>query len=134
MSALIDAIASPLKAAGESLGKLVEVRDTVKFGEEVAKVYSQLMAANQGVLAAQDAKTELLGEISALKARISELETWEAEKQRYALQQLPPGVFVYALRQEAAASEPSHNICQTCYQRGKKSILTLARAAMVFIS
>jgi hypothetical protein len=54
---------------------------------------------------------------------MAKLEGWEREKKRYQLEQLPPGVFVYALKPDMAAGEPLHQICQTCYQRGKKSIL-----------
>jgi hypothetical protein len=68
-------------------------------------------------------ETETAEEIQGLKARVVDLETWEAEKRRYQLEQLPPGVFVYSLKQEMANGEPPHSICQTCYQRGKKSIL-----------
>lgn len=123
MSNWIDAITSPLKAAGESIKGLVEIRDQVKFGEEVAKLYSQILAALQGVVAAQTREATLLNEISDLKKRLLELDAWETEKNRYVLEKLPPGSFVYTLKPEMAGSDPEHHICQTCYQRGKKSIL-----------
>ena len=37
--------------------------------------------------------------------------------------ELPPGVFVYALKREAADGEPLHQICTSCYEQRKKSIL-----------
>jgi hypothetical protein len=123
MSNWIDAITSPLKAAGESIKGLVEIRDQVKFGEEVTKIYSQILAALQGAVAAQTREAALLNEISDLKRRLVELDAWETEKNRYVLEKLPPGVFVYTLKPEMAGSDPEHHICQTCYQRGKKSIL-----------
>jgi len=33
------------QAAGESISKLVEIRDTAKFGEEVSKLYAQILSA-----------------------------------------------------------------------------------------
>lgn len=124
MSNWIDAITSPLKAAGESIKGLVEIRDHVKFGEEVAKLTSQILAALQGAVAAQTREAALLNEISDLKKALVELDAWETEKNRYVLKKLPPGVFVYTLKPEMAGSDlDHHHICQTCYQRGKKSIL-----------
>lgn len=123
MASFVDAITSPLKAAGELAQGLIEIRDTVKFGDAIIKLQAQIMAAYQGASAAQARELAMSEEIRALKARVAELEAWEAEKQRYKLEELPPGVFVYALKPETAAGEPIHRICQTCYQRDKKSIL-----------
>jgi hypothetical protein len=75
------------------------------------------------ILAAQEAQSKLVEHLRALEKEVADLKTWEAEKQRYQLQQLPPSVFVLTLKPEIAAGEPIHSICQTCYQRGKKSIL-----------
>jgi hypothetical protein len=123
MSSWIDAITSPLKSASETVQGLVQVRDQIKLGDTVIKLQGQILAAQQGASAAQTRETEMTEEIRALKTRVAELETWEAEKQRYQLERLPPGVYVYALQPAMANGEPLHSICQTCYQRGKKSIL-----------
>jgi hypothetical protein len=123
MSNWIDAIISPLKAAGEVAQGLVDIRDTVKFGDAVIKLQGQILAAQQGALSAQTRETQMMDEIRALKARVVELETWEAGKKRYQLERLPPGVFIYKLKSGDPSGEPSHSICQTCYQRGKKSVL-----------
>jgi hypothetical protein len=118
-----DAIMSPPKAAGDVAKGLVDIRDTVKFGEAVIRLQGQILSAQQGALAAQSRESELGDEIRVLKARVAEVEGWEAEKKRYALEELPPGVFVYSLKPAMANGEPAHKLCQTCYQRGKKSIL-----------
>tara|TARA_R110002110_G_scaffold401458_1_gene618315 strand:+ start:278 stop:748 length:471 start_codon:yes stop_codon:yes gene_type:complete len=75
------------------------------------------------ILAAQAQQTALIERISELERQVAEFETWDAEKPRYTLRELPPGVFVYALEEAGANGEPPHNICQPCYQRDKKSIL-----------
>ena len=124
MSVWIDAITSPLKTAGELAQGLVNVRDQIKLGDTVIKLQAQILAAQQGASAAQARETEMAEEIRGLKARVAELETWETEKQRYQLERLPPGVFVLSLKPEIANGEPPHCICQTCYQRGQKRILS----------
>lgn len=123
MSGWVDAITSPLKAASDVTQGLIGIRDTVKFGEAVIKLQSQILAAQQGALAAQMRETELVAEIGQLNKKVAEAENWEAQKRRYKLEELPPGVFVYTLNAEMADGEPAHSICQTCFQRGKKSIL-----------
>jgi hypothetical protein len=123
MASWVESIMSPLKAAGDMAQGLIEIRDTVKFGDAIIKLQAQIMSAYQGAATAQAREAATIEEISSLKRRVAELETWDAEKKRYQLDSLPPGVFVYTLKPAMAESEPMHHICQTCYQRGKKSIL-----------
>lgn len=118
-----DAVMSPLRAAGDVAKGLVDIRDTVKLGEVAIRLQAQILAAQQGALAGQSREADLLEEIRGLKARVAEAEGWEAEKKRYALEELPPGVFVYALRPDMANGEPTHKLCQTCFHNGKKSVL-----------
>ena len=75
------------------------------------------------ILSAQEQQTALVERVSDLEKEMTRFETWETEKQRYKLEALPPGVHVYTLEEEMAAGEPTHHICQTCYQCGMKSIL-----------
>ncbi len=51
------------------------------------------------------------------------MENWAAEKQRYKLQELESGAFVYRLQEEKQNSEPIHDLCAQCYQQSIKSIL-----------
>lgn len=69
-----DAIMSPLKAAGDVAKGLVDIRDTVKFGEAVIKLQGQILSAQQGALSAQSREAELGDEIRDLKARVAEVE------------------------------------------------------------
>lgn len=123
MAAWADAIVQPLKTIGEIAQGLIEIRDTVKFGKAVTELLAQVVAAQQGALAALAHEAELIDVKRRLEAQIRELQAWEAEKQRYQLERLEPGVFVYTLKPALAAGEPPHRICQACYQRGKKFIL-----------
>jgi hypothetical protein len=123
MAGWLDAIMSPLNAAGDVAKGLVDIRDTVKFGEAVIKLQGQILAAQRGAITAQARETEMADEIRSLRERVVKMEAWEAERDRYRLEELPPGVFVLTLKPEKANGEPPHKICQTCYQRGKKSIL-----------
>jgi hypothetical protein len=122
-NSLIDSITSPLKAAGDIANGLINLRDTVKFGEAVISLQAQIMSAQQGALAAKRQETQMGAEIRTLKQRLADMDDWKAQQERYQLEKLPPGVFVYTLKPDKADGEPPHQICQTCYQRSKKSIL-----------
>jgi translation initiation factor 2B subunit (eIF-2B alpha/beta/delta family) len=121
--ATIDAITSPLKLAVETVKKLVDLRDAAKLRDATRQLYDQILAAQQGAVAAQQHETTMAEEIRSLKARVDEFEAWDTEKQRYQLTKLPPGVFVYRLKPDMQGSEPMHSICEKCYQTSKKSIL-----------
>ena len=119
----INSITGPLKAAGEMAQGLVEIRDTVKFGDAIIKLQAQIMTAQQGALAAQEHEASMAEEIRSLKGRVDDLEAWDIEKQRYHLTKLPPGAFVYALEDEESGTEPLHYLCTNCFENQKKSIL-----------
>ncbi len=123
MNSLIDSITSPLKAAGDTAKGLVNIRDTAKFGDAVIELQTQILAAQQGAFAAQRRETALAQEVSDLKKRIAEFETWETEKEKYELLKLPPGVLVRSLKKDEESAEVLHYICADCYERGQKSYL-----------
>lgn len=123
MASWTKAITDPLNAASDLAQGLMKLRDLTQLGGVVVKLNAEILAAQRGALTAQQNEATMAEEIRELKAQIVSFETWDTEKKRYQLQELPPGVFVYTLKPEMAAGEPSHRICETCYQRGKKSIL-----------
>ena len=123
MASLIDSITNPLKTAGETAQKLIGLRDTAKFGDAIIELQGQIMAAQQGALAAHQREASMAEEIRDLKTRMAELETWDTEKQRYELTDFGGETFAYALKPDMSAGEPSHRICADCYQKGQKSIL-----------
>jgi hypothetical protein len=84
---------------------------------------SVLIELQQKILAAQQDQAELLQHLQEREQELAELKNWESEKQRFAPRELPPGVIVYALKDDMANGEPLYSICPTCYQRNKKSIL-----------
>ncbi len=82
-----------------------------------------IIELQEQMLSAQAEQSSLVERARSLEKQLTELRAWEAEKKRYQLEELPPGVFVLSLKPKMAAGKPHHSICQTCYQRGKKSVL-----------
>ncbi len=123
MANVIDAVFAPLKATGETLQKLVETRDAIKFGEIKAALLAQISNAYNAASAVQEREAALREENETLKRRIMELESLEARKARYELKTLPPGVVVCSLKQGMDATRDPQYACQTCYENGKISAL-----------
>lgn len=123
MAAWLDAVLSPLKAAGETVQKAVETRDAVKFGEATAGLYAQIRAAYDAATAIQERESALREENESLKRRLVELEALQARKARYELKELPPGVVICTLKEGMDATGDPQRACHHCYENGKISAL-----------
>ncbi|MCH7889618.1 MAG: hypothetical protein IIA00_10135 [Proteobacteria bacterium] len=123
MNNWLSAIMDPLKSAGETAKGLIDIRDTVKFGNAVIELQAQIMDAQQGASAAQARESALAEEVRNLKARMAEFEAWDADKQRYKLHDFGGETFAYILKEGESNGEPAHRICAHCYQQGHRSIL-----------
>jgi NMD protein affecting ribosome stability and mRNA decay len=60
---------------------------------------------------------------AAWKKQIAELEALDAEKQKYQLAQIRPGVYAYTPKESASTLEPAHMLCTNCYEERHRSIL-----------
>ena len=121
--AWFDAVVSPLKTAGETLQKLIELRDLAKFGKPLGELYAQVISAQQGAVAAQTEQFALLERVRQLEKQIADMDTWNCEKQKYELKEVYSGAFAYALKDRGEGTEPPHWICAACYQKGQKRII-----------
>ncbi|MER8662865.1 hypothetical protein NKH34_17155 [Mesorhizobium sp. M1148] len=100
---------------------------------DLAKALKEMDAANirnnavmdlqERIMTAQAAYATLAGSVGELEAQVRRFETWEAEKQRYQLEELPPGILMYRLKAGMENGEPPHKICANCYNKGIKSLL-----------
>jgi hypothetical protein len=122
MSAIAGALGS-LNTLKNLAQAMIGLRDAQAFQAKLIEFQSAVLDAQSSVFAANEERTALVEKVRELEADMARLKAWETEKQRYKLERLEPGIFVYSLKPEMAAGEPAHTICQTCYQRGSKSIL-----------
>ena len=119
----IGVVAHSLNAAVNIAKAMIDVRDATAFQGKVFELQRAIIDAQQNVFAANDERSTLIEKISDLEKELSNLKTWETQKQRYELEELAPGVFAYRLKEAMAGSEPIHNLCAACYQHGKPSLL-----------
>lgn len=75
------------------------------------------------LLTAQHAQSTLLERVSGLEKEMTRLKAWDAEKERYQLTEVSPGVFAYTVKPGMEAGEPFHMLCANCYQHNEKSLL-----------
>jgi hypothetical protein len=75
------------------------------------------------LLAAQQAHSELIARAGELEKEVARLKDWEADKARYQLAEIAPGIVAFSVKQEMRNGEPFHRICATCCAAGKKSYL-----------
>jgi len=116
-------LASSLKAATDIAKTMIGLRDETLFQTKAAELVSLIMSANSSALAAQMEQSTLLQEKRALEEKLVKAENWQHEAKRYALREITPGAFVYALKQEMAEGEPFHTICANCYSDHRKTVL-----------
>ena len=125
--AALAGLASSLKSIGEITKAMVGIRDGAMLQAKAIELNGIILAAQQSALEANIAQAELAQRVRDLEAQIAKMESWNAEKERYALTEIGAGGFAYLVKPSVQGREPPHCICSDCYQRGQKSILQLTR-------
>jgi len=113
-----------------NIGKaLLGMRDAAKINEKVIELNHEILSVYQSAHAVLAQQSAMLEEKRALEKKITDLETWNAEKEKYQLADVRTQyaqyghVWAYVLKKDASSTEPEHYLCQNCYQDGRKSIL-----------
>lgn len=121
--AAISGVVSQIQTIKDALGAAIKARDVAVFDEKAVELNAKIIAAQELALAAQAAQAALVERERALEEKIAELEAWNAEKERYKLDEIIPGAFAYALKEGMSDAEPMHYICAHCYQDKRAFIL-----------
>ena len=85
-NSVIELITSPLRVASDIASGLINLRDTIKFGEAVTNLLGQIAAAEQGALAAQQRETQMADEIRGLRESLDQWKRSEAVLAQYLLE------------------------------------------------
>ncbi len=107
---------SALKTAFDIAKGLKDIDDATRRNAAVIELQEK-------ILSAQSAQSELVQEVSTLEAEVARLKDWGADKARYELAQLAPGVVALRLKEALRDGEPPHHICANCANGGKKSYM-----------
>jgi hypothetical protein len=114
---------SALKGASDIAKAMIGLRDAQAMQTKVIELNNQILAAQHSAFTAREESAALIARMGELEQEVARLKDWEAEKKRYKLTQLAPGVVALAIQEDLRAGEPPHFICADCASGGKKSYL-----------
>lgn len=120
---LLSGLISNFGAAQDIAKAMLELKTISEVQGKVTELQNVILSAQNTALTAQSQQSTLIQRVADLEKEIANVKAWEAEKQRYELKALKPGVFAYTLKPSSANGEPSHWLCANCYNKGIKSIL-----------
>lgn len=105
-----------LKSAYDLAKGMIDLKNATDINKVIYDIQKQLLEAQSQYSALMSRNKELEDESMQMK-------NWEADKQRYQLKELPPGIFVCVTKVGMEGSEPTHHICANCYNKNIKSLL-----------
>ncbi len=112
------------------ISKAIDVTKTLGEQENDAAIETTQGDLQQLLLKALREAAQAEKEISELDLRckkleraFTELSVTKADKNKYELQKLDFGIFVYAFKSDTENPEPSHYLCTNCFDQNQKSIL-----------
>ncbi len=83
-----DTALTSLQTAFNIAKTMVDLRDARAFQAKVIEFQRAIMEAQSSAIAANTAHASLIDQVSALKTEMANLKAWDAEKQKYELQEL----------------------------------------------
>lgn len=116
-------IADLIKTAHDLSEALMDAPGRQISQYKIKELQEVIRAVGASVTAVLETQSKLVEKVRQLQKQNHDLEDWHTVTNRYALVEASPGVFIYALKQDAVGPEPKHFICPDCYQRHTKSIL-----------
>jgi hypothetical protein len=114
---------SALKGISDLAQAMMGLRDAQLIQAKIIELNNQILAAQRSAFAAHEERAALVTRVGNLEKEVIRLKDWEAEKKRYKLTQLGPGVMTLAIQDGMRDGEPFHYICADCAADGKKRYL-----------
>lgn len=121
--AAIAGLTSSLKAVSDIAKAMIGLRDAEAFRSRAIELQGVIAEALGQVIEAREAHSTQIERIRALETEVAGFKAWDAEKQRYELKAVGPGVTAYMLKPETRGTEPPHWLCPNCYAKSQKSFL-----------
>jgi hypothetical protein len=122
VAAIAGALGS-IKAASDIANGMLKLHDAKALQEKTIELNRIILSAQADAITANGAQMELVAQIRALEEEVVQFKNWEADKSRYSLTNLAPGVVAFEIKEAMRNGEPLHHICANCCASGKKSYL-----------
>jgi hypothetical protein len=107
---------SAIKAAFDIAKGLKDINDATIRNAAIIELQEK-------ILTAQQTQSALVNTVGNLEAEVRDLKNWEADRKRYELTDIRPGVVALSIKESMRNGEPFHRICADCASRGKKAYL-----------
>jgi hypothetical protein len=107
---------SAIKSAFDIAKGLKDIDDTARRNAAVIELQEK-------ILSAQSAQSGLVDRVSELEKEVARLKAWDADKARYQLAEIGPGILALEIKESMRNGEPFHRICANCAANGKKFYL-----------
>jgi Zn finger protein HypA/HybF involved in hydrogenase expression len=114
-----------IKGAADIAKGLLSIHTTTEIQAKVIELNQVLIDAQHQIFAANTAQSAMVERVRQLEGQIAAMENWNAEKQRYQLASPHTGAMVQALKKAMSNGEIAHYLCANCFQRGRKSVLSI---------
>ncbi|MEM7621389.1 MAG: hypothetical protein AAF228_13255 [Pseudomonadota bacterium] len=119
----ISDLISSLQGIKDLTQSIVVSRDSRVVESKTNELRAEVLLALDSALSSKTEQLTLVDEIRSLKEEVLQLRDWSADKARYELKEIAPGVTAYAIKEPMQDGEFKHHICVKCFQHNKKSIL-----------
>jgi hypothetical protein len=116
-------VAAEVWAGLSGLKTAFDLAKGLKDIDNAAQRNAAVIELQEKILSAHSEQASLIDLVGELRGRVSELEAWGADKQRYKLTDIGGGLRAYALRDDMENGEPHHYLCAQCFSDDVKSIL-----------
>ena len=113
-----------------ALKSAFDIANGLKDIDDAARRNAAVIDLQEKILSAQAAQSSLIQTVSDLEKEMARLKDWEADKSRYELTELAPGIVAFSIRESMRNGEPFHRICANCCAKGKKGVPATARQGL----
>ena len=114
---------STLQSAYSLAKSIADLDEVHAVKVQIGELLTQIVSAQESALRSQERESALVRHVHELEQRIVQMETWNAEKQRYQLTDFGAGTFAYALKPGMENDEPPHRACANCFKNEHISVL-----------
>jgi hypothetical protein len=102
---------------------MMDITKGIKDIDDRTRRNEAVIELQEKILGAQAAQSTLVDHVSELEKELATLKAWDADKKRYKLTALQPGVVAYSLKEGMEDGEPVHQLCASCFNDNHKSFL-----------
>lgn len=122
----IGAAISGIKALYDTARMAIDARDDAKLKAVMIEMQGKILDAMEAALDSKSQAIAIQNALHATQDELKEIKSKAAERNRYALTQMPGEGKQYAYASQphqGGQNEPPHYLCQPCYDKGIKSVL-----------